>query len=98
MVQKEQSSRRFGPLKKKKKKKKKKKDASIRDTQSQNYKTKLQTLSFSEGVFYAYCVQVAGLLRNMNKEINILKGVLHPRLVFGLFLHFSQKLQHIGNK
>ena len=27
-----------------------------------------------------------------------LKGVLHPRLVFGLFLHFSQKLQHIGNK
>ena len=28
----------------------------------------------------------------------LLKGVLHPRLVFGLFLHFSQKLQHIGNK
>ena len=28
----------------------------------------------------------------------ILKGVLHPRPVFGLFLHFSQKLQHIGNK
>ena len=27
-----------------------------------------------------------------------LKGVLHPRPVFGLFLHFSQKLQHIGNK
>ena len=26
------------------------------------------------------------------------KGVLHPRPVFGLFLHFSQKLQHIGNK
>ena len=26
------------------------------------------------------------------------KGVLHPRSVFGLFLHFSQKLQHIGNK
>ena len=26
------------------------------------------------------------------------KGVLHPRLVFGQFLHFSQKLQHIGNK
>ena len=25
------------------------------------------------------------------------KGVLHPRPVFGLFLHFSQKLQHIGN-
>ena len=38
--------RRFGPLKKKRKKK----DASIRGTQSQNYKTKLQTLSFSEGV------------------------------------------------
>ena len=28
----------------------------------------------------------------------VLKGVLHPRLVFGLFLQFSQKLQHIGNK
>ena len=27
-----------------------------------------------------------------------LKGVLHPRSVFGLFLHFSQKLQDIGNK
>ena len=27
-----------------------------------------------------------------------LKGVLHPRPVFGLFLHFSQKLQNIGNK
>ena len=27
-----------------------------------------------------------------------LKGVLYPRPVFGLFLHFSQKLQHIGNK
>ena len=32
-------------------------------------------------------------------SLNItLKGVLHPRPVFGLFLHFSQKLQHIGNK
>ena len=27
-----------------------------------------------------------------------IKGVLHTRPVFGLFLHFSQKLQHIGNK
>ena len=27
-----------------------------------------------------------------------LKGVLHPRPVFGLFMHFPQKLQHIGNK
>ena len=26
------------------------------------------------------------------------KGVLHPRPVFGLFLQFSQKLQHIDNK
>ena len=31
-------------------------------------------------------------------ERKVLKGVLHPRPVFGLFLHFSQKLQHIGNK
>ena len=27
-----------------------------------------------------------------------IKGVLHPRSVFGLFLHFPQKLQHIGDK
>ena len=27
-----------------------------------------------------------------------IKGVLHPRPVFGLFLYFSQKLRHIGNK
>ena len=27
-----------------------------------------------------------------------LKGVLHPRPVFWLFMHFSQKLQDIGNK
>ena len=32
------------------------------------------------------------------EEFNCIKGVLHPRLVFGLFLHFSQKLQHIGKK
>ena len=31
-----------------------------------------------------------------NKES--IKGVLYPRSVFGLFLHFSHKLQHIGNK
>ena len=30
--------------------------------------------------------------------ISTFKGVLHPRPVFGLFMHFSQKLQHIGNK
>ena len=28
----------------------------------------------------------------------LLKGVLHPRSVFGLSMLFSQKLQHIGNK
>ena len=28
----------------------------------------------------------------------VLKGVLHPRSVFELFLHFSHKLQHIGKK
>ena len=32
-------------------------------------------------------------------KVNLkVKGVLHPRLVFGLFLHFSQKLKHTGNK
>ena len=30
--------------------------------------------------------------------LKILKGVLHPRPVFWLFMHFSQKLQHIGSK
>ena len=34
--------------------------------------------------------------KKVKKEI--IKGVLHPRPVFGLFLHFSQKLQHIGDK
>ena len=28
----------------------------------------------------------------------VFKGVLHPRPFFWLLLHFSQKLQHIGNK
>ena len=32
------------------------------------------------------------------KLMRNIKGVLHPRPVFGLFLHFSQKLQQIGNK
>ena len=37
--------------------------------------------------------------RSMRNHVNSsIKGVLHPRLVFGLFLLFSQKLQHIGNK
>ena len=35
---------------------------------------------------------------NNNSMFITFKGVLHPRPVFGLFLHFSQKLQHIGNK
>ena len=34
----------------------------------------------------------------LNVTLNALKGVLHPRSVFGLFLLFSQKLEHIGNK
>ena len=37
------------------------------------------------------------MLINMH-ELGMIKGVLHPRPVFGLFLYFSQKLQHIGNK
>ena len=47
----------------------------------------------------------ANILRNLGQFREnlifcqlLLKGVLHPRPVFGLFLHFSQKLQHIGNK
>ena len=32
------------------------------------------------------------------KPGGLVKGVLHPRPVFWLFMHFSQKLQHIGNK
>ena len=32
------------------------------------------------------------------KCATVFKGVLHPRPVFWLFMHFSQKLQHIGNK
>ena len=33
-----------------------------------------------------------------NMCLTDLKGVLHPRPVFGLFVHFSQNLQHIGNR
>ena len=36
--------------------------------------------------------------RYISRGNSSIKGVLHPRPVFGLFLHFSQKLQHIGNK
>ena len=53
----------------------------------------------------AYICQKKGLKILSQNMLNFglgakfpLKGVLHPRLVFGLFLHFSQKLQHIGNK
>ena len=31
-------------------------------------------------------------------SITLIKGVLHHRPVLWLFMHFSQKLQHIGNK
>ena len=38
------------------------------------------------------------IIKELDEVTNWFKGVLHPRLVFGLFLHFSQKLQHIGDK
>ena len=38
------------------------------------------------------------LLVSIAMKTYFVKGVLHPRPVFGLLLHFSQKLQHIGNK
>ena len=38
------------------------------------------------------------LCKAKQKKNLCLKGVLHPRPVFWLFMHFSQKLQHIGNK
>ena len=31
-------------------------------------------------------------------KLKEVKGVLHPWPVFWLIMHFSQKLQHIGNK
>ena len=46
--------------------------------------------------FLSLSYQILGYIQIAN--FRALKGVLHPRLVFGLFLHFSQKLQHIGNK
>ena len=36
--------------------------------------------------------------KTLSRNIGIIKGVLHPRPVFGLFMHFSQKVQNIGNK
>ena len=41
-----------------------------------------------DGLYYYKCVTMGKLF----------KGVLHPRPVFWLFMHFSQKLQHIGDK
>ena len=35
---------------------------------------------------------------NPNDFFVFFKGVLHPWPVFWLFMHFSQKLQHIGDK
>ena len=32
------------------------------------------------------------------KNQNTFKGVLHPRPVFWMFMHFSRKVQHISNK
>ena len=37
-------------------------------------------------------------IKMMKEQGKYIKGVLHPMPVFELFLHFSQKLQHIGNK
>ena len=48
------------------------------------------------GVVVVVCVCVC--IEKVKIQVKYIKGVLHPRLVFGLFLHFSQKLQHIGNK
>ena len=39
-----------------------------------------------------------GKITRFSYNIFRVKGVLHPRPVFGLFMHFSQKLQQIGNK
>ena len=52
---------------------------------------------------YSWWRQLKGIVSDSNNiflwhESKDIKGVLHPRPVFGLFLHFSQKLQHIGNK
>ena len=49
--------------------------------------------------FTPHCIENLASYTLLTTETNFdIKGVLHPRLVFGLFLHFSQKLQHIGNK
>ena len=40
----------------------------------------------------------AGRPKRPDNSLPQFKGVLHPRPVFWLFMHFSQKLQHIGSK
>ena len=45
-----------------------------------------------------YLRAVLKFVYNLFHINNTLKGVLHPRPVFWLFMHFSQKLQHIGGK
>ena len=47
---------------------------------------------------YGYFLLLRLHSRTLSSHIVAFKGVLHPRLVFGLFLHFSQKVQHIGNR
>ena len=49
-------------------------------------------------VFYAWVPRNSPWALTGVKVPWSLKGVLHPRPVFRLFLQFSQKLQHIGNK
>ena len=48
--------------------------------------------------FFSYSLIIYNVLYAILYCFRSVKGVLHPKLVFGLFLHFSQKLQHIGNK
>ena len=44
-------------------------------------------LTFSFYLLYCIC-----------QYIDEIKGVLHPWPILLLFMHFSQKLQHIGDK
>ena len=70
-----------------KKEKEKKKNTKQKNKQNKNKKKILY------GLWLVFILK-----SSYDLTMKSIKGVLHPTLVFGLFLHFSQKLQHIGNK
>ena len=59
----------------------------------------VELLNKTELLLKMLCVPCQQQLSKISKLRRMfIKGVLHPRPFFWLFMHFSQKLQHISNK